>query len=203
MEHSKGDRLGKRRQAFIEAARALFIEKGFERTALADVVERSGGSLATLYKLFGNKAGLLTAVVQAQVRSGESLIEEIGSSGLGPAAALHLLGQEMERRILEPESVAISRIVIAHSLQDASFASNFYRETLHQSEQALSNMFDDWRNSGVRLQGEPDMLAAIFLGMFVYDLHSEAISGGTVARPDGGAIKKKVTFFCQGAGLLT
>ena len=85
MEHSKGDRLGKRRQAFVEAARALFIEKGFERTALADVVERSGGSLATLYKLFGNKAGLLTAVVQEQVRSGESLIEEIGSRTIEPS----------------------------------------------------------------------------------------------------------------------
>lgn len=202
MEQSEPGRLGKRRQAFVEAARGLFIEKGYERTALADVVERSGGgSLATLYKLFRNKAGLLTAVVQEQVRSGESLIEEIGTSGLDPAAALHLLGEEAQRRILDPERVAISRVVIAHSLQDAQFASNFYRQTLHRSEQALSNMFDEWKSSGVPLHGEPDMLAAIFLGMFVYDLHSEAIGRGAVARPDSGQIKEKIAFFCRGAGL--
>jgi AcrR family transcriptional regulator len=201
LEQPEAGRLEKRRQAFVEAARAVFIEKGFERTALSDVVERSGGSLTTLYKLFGNKAGLLTAVVQERVRTGETLIEEIGASGLEPGTALHVLGEELERRMLEPESVAVSRIVIAYSLQDAQFASNFYRQTLHQSEQALSRLFGEWRCRGVALQGEPDTLAAIFLGMFVYDLHSEAISGGALVRPDGEQMKNKVAFFCRGAGL--
>lgn len=201
MEQPEAGRLEKRRQAFVEAARTLFIEQGFERTSLADVVERSGGSLTTLYKLFGNKAGLLTAVVQERVRSAETLIEEIGRSALAPGAALHLLGEELQKRMLELESVAISRIVIAYSLQDVRFASNFYHQTLHRAEQALSKMFYEWKSGGVPLHGEPAMLAAMFLGIFVYDVHSEAIGREAVARPDSGQTKEKIAFFCRGAGL--
>jgi AcrR family transcriptional regulator len=201
VEQPASGRLEKRRKAMVDAARALFTERGFERTALADVVEQSGGSLATLYKLFGNKAGLLEAIVQEQVRSGESLIEGIAASGLEPAATLHVLGEELQRRILEPQNVAISRIVMAHSLQDAQFASNFLSRTLQRSEQSLSTLFDEWRGSGVPLSGESDVLAAIFLGMFVYDLHAEAISGRPAARVDSQRIEAKIAFFCRGAGL--
>lgn len=35
------------------------MEQGYDGTSLAEIVRRSGGSLATLYDLFGNKQGLL------------------------------------------------------------------------------------------------------------------------------------------------
>ena len=134
MECSRDERLDRRRHAFVEAARTLFVEQGFDRTTLADVVDRAGGSLATLYKLFGNKAGLLAAVVQERARSGESLIDRIGESDLEPVAALHWLGGELRKRMLEPEAVAISRVVIAYSIEDGDFAADFYRKTLHTSQ---------------------------------------------------------------------
>ena len=52
----------RRHVAILVAAEALFIEQGYERTSLAEIVRRSGGSLATLYDLFGNKQGLLHAI---------------------------------------------------------------------------------------------------------------------------------------------
>ena len=48
----------------IEAAESLFLEQGYDATSLAAVVKRSGGSLATLYELFGNKQGLLRAIIE-------------------------------------------------------------------------------------------------------------------------------------------
>ena len=47
-----------RRRAILDAAAALFLERGFADTSVGDVVKRSGGSLATLYSLFGSKEGL-------------------------------------------------------------------------------------------------------------------------------------------------
>ena len=51
-----------RHEAILDAAETLFIEQGYDRTSLAEIVRRSGGSLATLYELFGNKQGLLHAI---------------------------------------------------------------------------------------------------------------------------------------------
>src|SRR3546814_8686691 len=52
----------RRQSAILDAAESLFLEQGYERTSLAEIVKRSGGSLATLYELFVNKQGLLRAI---------------------------------------------------------------------------------------------------------------------------------------------
>jgi len=52
-----------RRQAMLDAACEVFLEHGFEGASVADVVRRSGGSLATLYASFGSKEGLFEAIV--------------------------------------------------------------------------------------------------------------------------------------------
>ena len=85
IEHDEFCRLDRRKRAIIEAARTLFVEQGFERTTLGDIVDRAGGSLATIYKLFGNKDGLLEAVVFEKASSGETLIVDAVKSGGSPA----------------------------------------------------------------------------------------------------------------------
>jgi AcrR family transcriptional regulator len=56
-------RRGERRKAILDAAEEMFLEQGFARVSLGAIVRRSGGSLATVYEMFGNKQGLLRAVV--------------------------------------------------------------------------------------------------------------------------------------------
>ncbi|MDX2224661.1 MAG: TetR/AcrR family transcriptional regulator, partial [Rhodospirillaceae bacterium] len=50
------------------AAVDLFLTKGFAATSLEEIVARSGGSLATVYQLFGSKQGLWQALVQERTQ---------------------------------------------------------------------------------------------------------------------------------------
>lgn len=61
----KRTRLGvdERRGEILKAAKALFLQQGYAATSLEQVVAHSGGSLATVYRLFGNKEGLWRAIV--------------------------------------------------------------------------------------------------------------------------------------------
>lgn len=52
------------RNRILDAAEALFAERGFERTSFVDIAERSGISRGSIPWHFKNKAGLLTAVVE-------------------------------------------------------------------------------------------------------------------------------------------
>lgn len=52
-----------RRQAIMHAAKGLFLTKGYAATPLEEVVAISGGSLSTVYQLFGNKQGLWEAII--------------------------------------------------------------------------------------------------------------------------------------------
>ncbi|AKH42865.1 AcrR family transcriptional regulator [Altererythrobacter atlanticus] len=201
MEDFCGDRLDKRRRAFLGAARRLFIEKGFDDTSLADVVAEAGGSLATLYKLFGNKAGLLFAVVEDRTLSADALIAEIGDACPSPRTALLKIGEAIRERYFDDEGVAISRVVIAYSLKDRQFAADFHRKTVLQSQVALIDLFEKWIATGVVVAGQPRMLAQMFLGMFIQELYVNAISHGSVGAAEFPDLEFRVDFFCRGAGL--
>lgn len=51
-----------RRLALLLSATTLFLERGYDSVSLDDVVHHAGGSKASIYKYFGNKEGLFTAI---------------------------------------------------------------------------------------------------------------------------------------------
>jgi len=55
------------REKLVETARALFWERGYEATSLADVVEKAGTRSGSLYYFFRTKEELLLAVLDRYV----------------------------------------------------------------------------------------------------------------------------------------
>ena len=49
---------------FQDVAYRLFLENGYEKVSMSDIVKHSGGSLATLYKHFGSKEQLFIYVLE-------------------------------------------------------------------------------------------------------------------------------------------
>lgn len=201
MECSQLDRLDKRRLAFKEAAHALFLEQGYDRTTLADVVDRAGGSLATLYKLFGNKEGLLDAVVSDARDLGEEPINRIAALDISPAEKLHSIGCELSRIYLSPDNLTITRMVIARSICDPEFARAFFDLSQMRTKNAMHALFRDWHQSGISMLGDPDTLAELFLGLLVHDFQIQAISHGFINRPSPESLRDRTNFFIRGAGL--
>ncbi|WP_347304535.1 TetR/AcrR family transcriptional regulator [Croceibacterium sp. TMG7-5b_MA50] len=196
-----GRRLDRRRDAIIACADRLFLQQGFDRTTLADVVECAGGSLATIYKLFGSKSGLLEAVMECRATSKDGWLQGIVDAGDPPVKVLEMVGQELLCRFKDPAEVALSRVVIAYSLENPDFARRFHGRTIAMARGHLTRLFARWQDSGYTLNAPPGTLAAIFLGMFVYDLHSQAISHGATPVPAEADIAAKLRVFCIGAGL--
>jgi AcrR family transcriptional regulator len=56
------------RARIAEAARALFLERGFSDTTISAIAARAGVAPETVYSVYRSKAGLLDAVVRAAVR---------------------------------------------------------------------------------------------------------------------------------------
>src|SRR4051812_16884118 len=59
----RDERTRQSRQMILGAAADLFAEQGYQQTSLADVAERSGVSRGSIPWHFGDKQGLLAAVV--------------------------------------------------------------------------------------------------------------------------------------------
>lgn len=77
------------RAAIIAAARQLFVAAGWKATTIAGVAREAGVAAETVYAAFGNKQGLLNAVIEATIRRSQpevKLLEQAGPQAIAAAA---------------------------------------------------------------------------------------------------------------------
>src|SRR3954468_8666866 len=65
------------RERVLEAGLALFADRGYHATSIADIGVRAGISKSVLYHYFGSKAGLYEAIAEAQ---GQALLERVAAA---------------------------------------------------------------------------------------------------------------------------
>lgn len=107
------DRGVARRQAFLQAARAVFLEQGYEAASVNDVVRRAGGSLATLYAQFGNKEGLFLAFALDQHERFNREIKPECVDHLPLEEGLVAIGEHYLKALLTRDNLAYYRIVVS------------------------------------------------------------------------------------------
>lgn len=81
------------REALLEAADALFDERGYDATTVRDIGERAGVDAALIARYFGSKEGLYLATLEQEpreplpadlVRAIEQMLSRSEQHGLGP-----------------------------------------------------------------------------------------------------------------------
>lgn len=98
-----------RRQRIVEAAAALFHEKGFEHATTDEIAERADVAKGTLFVYAGSKAGLLLLVFEAALReaSREVLLRLEGPAdlarGFGTFFAIYEREPDLARRFLQEQ----------------------------------------------------------------------------------------------------
>jgi AcrR family transcriptional regulator len=65
------------RNSLLQVALGLFIEKGFEATNINEIAQEAGVAVGTLYLHFGNKEGLLDAILVNLANSIYALVKEV------------------------------------------------------------------------------------------------------------------------------
>jgi AcrR family transcriptional regulator len=83
-------------RALLDAAREVFAEQGFASASIADVVERAGSSVGSLYHHFGGKSELFLALWQehqaAHERAASEAVAHARRSGEADPTALFCVG---------------------------------------------------------------------------------------------------------------
>ncbi len=72
------------REEILAAAQAVFSEKGYVSATMEEIAGRSEYALATVYKLFGNKAGLYSETVLLQIERFRSEVRSALAQGETP-----------------------------------------------------------------------------------------------------------------------
>jgi len=104
------------REALLDAAEEVFLEKGVARTSLEQIARHAGMTRGAVYWHFKNKADLFQAMLNRVRMPFQELVEEIGDPSLAdaPLEAIRLACLSGFERLERPRYRRVHAILIHH-----------------------------------------------------------------------------------------
>lgn len=191
-----------RAERIIAAASEVFLEQGYGAATMSEIGRRAGGSMQTLYRLFGNKEGLFRAIMDAKGAKVYGQMEDARIFEKPPEQALYELGVRLNEVILNPVSLATHRIVMLEGPHHPELQKIFYENGPGRSRRVLSAYFEAECQSGRLSLEDVDAAAGQFLEMVKGACFLPAILGqiDDCANIDiPGTVRQAVDVFLYGA----
>ena len=157
-----------RPEEIIDAALALFTEKGFSATRLDDVAKRAGISKGTLYLYFDSKEKIFQAVVETllgpQLQYIEKLVDEF--SGSNQELLRHLV-HGWWRNIGETSLSAIPKLIVSESGNFPELAKFFVKQVIKRARKVFARVLERGMNSGEFRRCDADSAARLLIAPLV------------------------------------
>lgn len=151
-----------KRQAILDTAYRLFRAHGFEKTSMAEISARVGGSKATLYSYFASKEELFVECVMSVLQNYMSeTLKYLDTAGAEPARALVKFGTSVLRFICSAEQVEVRRMVIAEAVRSGT--GKLFFDKLAALRAQVSAFLSGCMSAGTLRNDDPE-LAADHLG---------------------------------------
>ena len=160
-----------RRTAILRAARICFLDRGFIRTSISDIIAFSGGSRATVYEEFGSKEGLFAALITSILE--QMRLPEIANGP--PEEVLREAGVSYMAQMMDPEALALYRVVLGESSHIRQLGPAIFEAGPRAAAAGLAERLRAWTRDGALAVDDPERAAALFLAMVEGDLHRAAV----------------------------
>jgi AcrR family transcriptional regulator len=192
------------RQIIFEAARHEFAANGYAATSTETVARRAGVSTKTLYRLVPNKAALFEGMVSDRLDrflSDFSLhVGEDADIETGLNAALMACAD----LALDPDVLALQRIILQETGQFADLALTFYTNGIARTADALAAWLKLQKKRGLIEFDDAREAAGMLIGMLISAPQRAALFGG-LPLPSRREIEKRVrvcaALFLRGCGV--
>jgi len=155
-----------RREALLDAARDIFLEHGFASASIDEVVQRVGGSKASVYQYFGSKEGLFGEMIARQCQQLISSAEfPAGGGDADVEQTLLQLARRVVQLFLAPQRVAMHRAMIAEAARFPELAERFYEAGPKRGLALLAAYLRAQHEAGVLVCTQPDWAAIQFMNL--------------------------------------
>jgi len=180
-----------RRRCILEAAYDVLMEHGYTGASTLEIATRARVSKRELYAEFGNKSGILQALIaatSARMRLPLATAEIHDRDGL--ADALVAYGTMALTELTSPHVIAINRLAAAEAGRSSELGGILEKNGREPNRKALIDLMAKAQAAGVLGRGEPDVMAGQFFSLLLGDLLLRLMLG-VRSRPPPNEIKKR------------
>ena len=158
-------RTERKRQAILDAARTIFLAKGYGGASMDEVAARAAVSKQTVYKQFSDKRSLFTAIISSDIDGAEAsthdAVDALGSS-TDVGGDLRRFARRHVADVTQPHLVRLRRIIIAEADRFPELARAWYANGPERAHAALAEQFGRLHDRGLLRVDDPLLAAQHF-----------------------------------------
>lgn len=158
-------RTARKRQAILDAARMVFLSKGYGGTSMDEVAALAAVSKQTVYKQFADKERLFTEIITGDIAAAESLTHDMVAA-LTTTEDLENDLRAFARRhiaeVTEPHLIQLRRVIIAEAERFPSLARSWYAHGPERAHAVLAEVFGALTERGLLRTDDPLLAAQHF-----------------------------------------
>lgn len=111
----RSEKQAARRREIEDAAYEALLEKGYAATSMLAIAKRAGASNETLYRWYGDKAGLFRALVESNAQSVAAPLRKALENGAPPLEALTSFSADLLCLLTGARAAALNRAAAAEA----------------------------------------------------------------------------------------
>lgn len=169
------------------AAQTLFLEQGFERTTTDAIAAAAPVSKETLYRYYPSKEDLLAECLRDLIEKQSPATCDIDAKQLESREALReallALAQRIVRTLVQPDYLALARVVIAETPNFPHLGRLFQETVAAPVLHVVGNLLQGAHDSGVADVPDPEAAARLFVGALLTHTLLEGLLGGDPKPP--------------------
>src|SRR5260370_25588807 len=131
---------GKVEERILDAARKVFLERGFEGASIDEIAEAARSGKPTIYARFANKRALFIAVVMQSVAANVARFEEHSPTGATFEERLESVAVPILQWVLVSDAVRLMRVAIAEAGRFPDLASRVHLMARERGAQAIARL---------------------------------------------------------------
>lgn len=140
-------RVVRSRAAVVEAARTLFLRKGYAGTTMEEIAALAGLTKRTVYNNYAGKNALFTQIVVEVIAYAEKFARDLREEFTVAITAANLrdslenLGRRLALGIVRPEVIALRRLLIGEAREFPALATDYFDRAPGRVLEALASGF--------------------------------------------------------------
>jgi TetR/AcrR family transcriptional repressor of mexJK operon len=194
-----------KREQMRAAAQRLFLQRGFSDTSVDAIAAEAGVSKQTLYSYYANKEDLFADVLRQLTldnpRNRLLTIESVPSLESREALrdALTALAQEIVTVMMQPEYLALLRIIVAEIPRFPQLGILFRKTVPEQSMASVAALLERAHEQGLTVAIDRDAAVLMFIGtLLTYALlHGLLIADETPHPPTSAQLAAIIDMFMR------
>lgn len=162
----------------LDAALAVFVDKGFAATKVDDIARRAGVSKGTVYLYFASKEALLEGIVQRAVAPiADTAVPDMAAFRGDPRVPITMLLRLLCQVLAQPEKVAIPKLILREVMNFPAIAEMYRRNVLDKVVPALTGLIARGIDEGHLRPVDPELTIRSVVGPIIAHIALSEVFG--------------------------